>query len=306
LALGTVAGNELSIRNQMSLLNAMVDSNSLVGTRLTATQTALDAMRSGAQGMLQSLASGTASDSAIGTLGQSALGALSGALNITVAGEYIFGGINTGAPPFVDFGAASGSAAKAAIDVTFATAFGMKPTDATASSISGARMAEYLDGTFATQFNDTNWMANWSTASSVNKTANIAPGSNISVSTNANEPGARKLAQAYAMLTTLGGATLGAEARQTVVSRASSLIQSGISDLTSAQATMRAAQARVADSTNEVVATIAMLQTRQNSLDGVDQYKAATTVNELTTQIQTAYQLTAQLQKLSLAQYLPT
>ncbi len=34
--------------------------------------------------------------------------------------------------------------------------------------------------------------------------------------------------------------------------------------------------------------------------------QVATQLNTLTTQIETAYQITAQLQKLSLAQYLPT
>jgi hypothetical protein len=38
----------------------------------------------------------------------------------------------------------------------------------------------------------------------------------------------------------------------------------------------------------------------------VDANSVALQLNTLTTQLQTAYQLTAQLQKISLAQYLPT
>ena len=167
-------------------------------------------------------------------------------------------------------------------------------------------MKDYLDGPFAAEFNDQNWAANWSTASNVNRSAEIAPGSNIEVSTNANTPGVRMLAQAYTMLATLGGATLGSDARQAVMTKASTLIQSGIAALTSTQASMGSAQSRVNDATTGINATLSLLRSRQASLDGVDQYTAATTVNELTTQIQTAYQLTAQLQKLSLAQYLPT
>jgi flagellar hook-associated protein 3 FlgL len=48
-----------------------------------------------------------------------------------------------------------------------------------------------------------------------------------------------------------------------------------------------------------------ILQAQIGNLDNVDQYQVATQVNALTTQIQTAYQLTAQLQQLSLAKYLP-
>ena len=48
-----------------------------------------------------------------------------------------------------------------------------------------------------------------------------------------------------------------------------------------------------------------ILQTQIGNLDNVDASTVAAQLNTLTTQLQTAYQLTAQLQKLSLAQYLP-
>lgn len=47
-------------------------------------------------------------------------------------------------------------------------------------------------------------------------------------------------------------------------------------------------------------------QTQVGNLDYVDANSAATQLNTLTTQIETAYQITAKLQKLSLAQYLPS
>ena len=49
-----------------------------------------------------------------------------------------------------------------------------------------------------------------------------------------------------------------------------------------------------------------ILQTQTGNLDDVDANSVATQLNTLTTQIETAYQVTAPLQKLSLAQYLPT
>jgi len=45
-----------------------------------------------------------------------------------------------------------------------------------------------------------------------------------------------------------------------------------------------------------------ILQTRVGNLDEVDANSVATRLNTLTTQIETAYQVTAPLQKLSLAQ----
>jgi flagellar hook-associated protein 3 FlgL len=47
-----------------------------------------------------------------------------------------------------------------------------------------------------------------------------------------------------------------------------------------------------------------ILQTQINSLDGADPYQTSLQVSSLTTQIQTAYSLTAQLQQLSLVKYL--
>ena len=49
-----------------------------------------------------------------------------------------------------------------------------------------------------------------------------------------------------------------------------------------------------------------ILQTQGGNLDDADANSVATQINTLTTQIETAYQITAKLQELSLAQYLPT
>jgi flagellar hook-associated protein 3 FlgL len=51
---------------------------------------------------------------------------------------------------------------------------------------------------------------------------------------------------------------------------------------------------------------LTILQTQIGNLDNVDSSTVATQINSLQTQLETAYELTAQLQKLSLAQYLPT
>ena len=80
----------------------------------------------------------------------------------------------------------------------------------------------------------------------------------------------------------------------------------GLADLTSMETANGATQSRVRDATSGMNATLSLLQSQGAALDGVDQYQAAATVNALTTQIQTAYELTAQLQQLSLSKYLPT
>ena len=49
-----------------------------------------------------------------------------------------------------------------------------------------------------------------------------------------------------------------------------------------------------------------ILQTQVGNLDDADVNSVATQLNTLTTEIETAYQIIAKLQELSLAQYLPT
>ena len=306
LALGARAGQDISLRNQTSILDAMVAANGLVSTRLTATQSALDAMRSSAQGALQTLASGATGGTALSTLGSNALGALTSALNASAAGEFVFGGINTGVPPLVDYFASGGSTAKSAVENSFTTTFGKPIADVSNAQITGAQMTAYLNGPFARQFEGANWTSNWSATSSVNRTATIAPGVDVTLTSNATQPGVQLLAQCYAMLSEFGGATLGADARQAVVDKASSLIGAGLADLTSMETANGATQSRVRDATSGMNATLSLLQSQGAALDGVDQYQAAATVNALTTQIQTAYELTAQLQQLSLSKYLPT
>jgi flagellar hook-associated protein 3 FlgL len=77
-----------------------------------------------------------------------------------------------------------------------------------------------------------------------------------------------------------------------------------MTSLTSTEATLGSAQSRVTDANDNMSAQMNILQTQINNLDSVNAYQTATQVNSLSTQIQTAYALTAQLQQLSLVKYL--
>ena len=58
------------------------------------------------------------------------------------------------------------------------------------------------------------------------------------------------------------------------------------------------------DANTNMSAQMTILQTQIGNLDSVNLYQTSTLVSSLTTQIQTAYSLTAALQKLSLVNYL--
>ncbi len=75
--------------------------------------------------------------------------------------------------------------------------------------------------------------------------------------------------------------------------------------MSTTEATLGAAQSQVTSASTSMSNQLTILQTQVGSLDNVDTSKVAVQLNTLQTQLETAYQLTAQLQKLSLAQYLP-
>jgi len=308
LQLGDQAGYELSLRTQTALLQSLTDSNSIATTGLNTSQSALSGILKDSQNTLQSLAtwtSGNNSSSILQNLGANALQSLTANANVSSNGGYVFGGINSGVAPMANYFSSPTSSAKAAIDAAFQTTFGMPPSDPAAASISVSALQAFLTGPFAAQFQGSAWTSNWSSASSTNASQTIAPGQTVATSANLNQPGFQQLAQGYAMLSELGGANLSQAAQQLVASSAATLVAAGGSAVTAAAATLGGAQQRITEANGSMASQLTILQTQIGNLDNVDANKTAVTINALMTQLQTAYQLTARLQQMSLAQYLP-
>ena len=308
LHLGEQSGQELSLKSHDDLLQTITTSNQLLTMNISTATTAIDAISTTAQSAVTSLITYTTSQNnaaSLQTLGEQSLRALVGNVNATSAGQYVFGGINSGVQPLADYSSTPPSATQTAMLQAFQTNFGFSPTSANASSITAASLQSFLTGPFAQQFQGSNWTATWSSASSTNTTAQIAPGQTIDTSTNANAPGFQQLAQGYAMLAAFGGANLSAVAQSQLISTATSLITQGHSALTQTEANLGQAQSEIDQANTTMASQMTILQTQIGNLDNVSPQKVATELSTLTTQIETAYQLTAQIHKLSLAQYLP-
>jgi flagellar hook-associated protein 3 FlgL len=321
LQLGAQAGQEISLQNENGLLQTYTTTNSAVATSLSTTQSALDTIRTNAQNTLNSLTewsgtSGTGTD--IQTLGATGLQSLIATANTSVNGQYVFGGINSAVPPMAAY--AAGTPAQTAIQSAFSTFLGTLPPipianppplpapqtqPVTAATITGTQMQAFLaDPSLTSQFQSPAWASNWSSASSTNISANISPTETITSTTNTNQPGFQQLAEGYALLNEFTGASVNPAALQVVASQATSLINQALTSLTTTEATIGAAQQRVTDANTNMSAQMTILQTQIGNLDNVNLYQTSTLVSTLTTQIQTAYSLTANLQKLSLVNYL--
>jgi flagellar hook-associated protein 3 FlgL len=308
LQLGDQSGYELSLREQVQQLQALTAGNSVVSTNLSTAQTALGSMSTSAQSTLTGLIGWTQSANSgatLQTIGQSALQGLIAAANSTSGDQYVFSGINSSIAPIADYYSTPPSAAKSAVDTAFQSAFGVLPTDPAAASITSSQMQSFLAGPFAALFSGASWTSNWSSASSTNTTTQIAPGQTVATSTNANQPAFQQLAQAYTMLSEFGGSELSASAQQAVASAATSLITQGQASLTNTQTALGATLSAVTDANNSMSTQLTLLQQQISGLDNVDQNATAAKISSLTTQIQMAYELTARIQQLNLAQYLP-
>ena len=238
-------------------------------------------------------------------MGQSALQSLIASTNTTSGGQYVFGGVNSAVAPMADYYSTPTSAAKTAVDQAFQTAFGVLPSDPAAASISASAMQSFLAGPFAALFQGAAWTSDWSSASSANTSAEIAPGQTVATSTNANQPAFQQLAQAYTMLSEFGGSQLSGAAQQAVATAATSLVSQGLVSVTNTQAALGATQSAVTDANNSMSSQLTILQQQIGNLDNVNADATAAQINSLTNQIQMAYELTARLQQLNLAQYLP-
>jgi flagellar hook-associated protein 3 FlgL len=310
LHLGSQAGEEISLQNENGLLQTGIHTNSVVAARLSTTQSALDSLRSTAQSALTALTEWTPetdTGSTLQNLGANSLQSLISTANTSVGGQYIFAGINTGVAPMTDY-TAPPAAAHTAIQTAFTAYLAALAPPATPQTVTGVQMQGFLSTpAFVNQFQEPAWSAagsNWSSASSTNINSNISPTERIDTSTNVNQPGFHQLTQAYAMLNEFTGAGVPQGAMQVVVSQAAALINKGMAALTTTEATIGAAQQRVTDANDNMSAQMTILQTQIDNLDSVNPYQTATQVSSLTTQLQTAYSLTSQLQQLSLVKYL--
>ncbi len=307
LQLGVRSGEEISLQNENGALQTFTTNNALVTTRLGTATTALSTLQTDAQNTLNSLAEYVpeiGQGSSLQTLGANGLQSLVATTNTSVDGQYVFGGVNSAVAPMTNY-LDPPAAAQTAVQTAFSTYLAGLSPPATAQTVTAAQMQTFLTSpAFTSQFQGAAWSANWSSASSTNISSDISPTETIDTSTNANQPAFQELARAYTMLNEFTGTSIDSAAMQSVVDQASSLMSTAVNSLTSMQATLGSAQQRVTEANDGMSAQMNILQTQIDNLDNVNTYQVATQVNSLTTQIQTAYSLTAQLQKLSLASYL--
>jgi flagellar hook-associated protein 3 FlgL len=306
-SLGGRTSETVSLRQQYARVTTLVETNSTVTTRLDVTQTTLESFTDTAQEFISTLlASRDTENGPTVSQGdaQANLVALMDGLNSTLGGQYLFGGINTDTQPITNYYATPTPANRQAVINAFTTAFGTPPSDPANNGITAAAMQTFLDGPFANLFEEPSWSADWSSASDENLQSRISTFDQIETSTNATEDGYRKLAKAYAMVADLGVGTLNKDAFGALVDTAVRIAGEAIQDIVQVQAKLGTAAARVASANERMSSQLNIMNTQIDNLELVDPFEASTRVTSLLTQLETAYSLTARVQRLTILNYL--
>lgn len=305
ITLGARAATSFSATRDIARLENLAATNGLATARLDATQDALEKLGRISQDVLEALTAASSGDTdtqVIRASARHALESMTSVLNSSLNGEYLFAGINTDEAPINDF-TDPASPNKAQFDTLFASHFGFPQTDPAAANITAAQMDAFLDVVEAS-FMGTGWTDAWSNASDQKITTRITLNETAETSATANERGMRRLAMATAALSDLLQIPLGDEAMQTLYERSTTLVGGAVADLARTQSEVGLVQGRIEEANTRISSQRDLFNALVRDLEGVDTYEAATRVNELLTQIETAYALTGRIRQLSLVNYL--
>jgi flagellar hook-associated protein 3 FlgL len=308
LTLGADSGADIALHQQMADLNAIQGSNAVVTAQLSTASDALTSLQTSTSSVLsqfiegQSVAPGSTGAVAIQQTAAGALENFAVTMNASESGVYVFGGINTGTAPIAAY--APTSAAQTAVDNAFQSTFGFSTTSASVSSITGAQMTSFLNGPFAALFSGSNWTSTWSSASDTAVSNRIGANETVTTSITANQPAFQTLAQGLTMVSAFAGINLSADAYSSLMTTAQSAMNTANNGLIAATAAVGTMQNQVTQANSALGLQQNVLTTRIDADEAVNSYDVASQVSNLTTQLQTAYSLTAQIHKLSLVNFL--
>lgn len=305
--LGANIGRDHGLGRTHHTIQSILASNKLVETRLETTQTSLSSLVTSAQALRATLISAQndgGDRAAVETQAKTALTTFIATLNGGDANSFIFAGVNSDIAPINDYFANPPAANKSALDLAFVTAFGMTQASPAVSTITVTQMQTFLSGPMSGLFAPANWSADWSNASSQPIQNQISLSMTIDASTTANDPALQKLAMAYTMVSDLGLNQMDAATYRTVLQTATQTMDEAIAGMIKTQAQVGVMQRSVASAGQTMFIQSSVLEAQVFDLEHVDATEAATRVNGLTTQIETAYALTAKITQLSLTKYL--
>jgi flagellar hook-associated protein 3 FlgL len=306
-ALGAGASRSLNLTRDVDRLDTILKSNAIVTQRLSSSQQSLTNISDNVQNALNSMIalSGSSEHTQLSVVRDSieaSFSSFTSTVNTSVNGEYVFSGTNTDVKPLKPY--SSTSDAKTAFDAAFLAKFGFAQTDAQAANITASDMQDFLTNDVKPMFDDANWAANWSDASDTNMTSRINTNEVVETSTNANIQGFRDFAYGSMIAMELLDSPINADARAVVSSDVIANYGKAVTGIDGVRAQLGLPEQRVTISNESLEGQMKIVKTNLNNLQGVDPYEASTRINVLLQQVETSYNITARIQKLSLVNFL--
>ncbi len=304
LSLGEKTATPVSFLRDVRRLESILDTNKTAATRLEATQNSLATLRSASNSVLSALTAGNQTTDGRKVSAQSALsalGSMTSALNVAVAGQHIFAGLNSDVTP-IDAG--NGIPAGDEMDAAFLAYFGFAKTDPAASTISVAAFQAFVASDVEPMFLGAGWNTIVSGASDMVIQSRITLKEVVSSSVSANEAGIRGTIFAAALAANFLDTQLNTAVADNIVRTSVSASATADAALAAVQSKAGLVQERVSDADTRVATQRDMLLGAGEDLTAVDPYEASVRLNALLTQIETSYALTQKIQNLSILRYL--
>lgn len=304
LALGSRTGSTIALRLELDSVTNALDWASQAELRADVTQASLSSLRELANGFQSMLAGARGADNGstlAAASARSSLDAMNATLSTTYDGQYVFGGLMTESAPLAPYS----EGPRQAVIAAFEAAFGFPPSHPAASNLSAGDIENFLDGGFAALFSDADWKTTWSSASDEGPSFRLRSNSGvIDLQANTNQPFARTLAQAFAMVEVLGQSNVTQTTFQAVADRALSLVLEAQLRIGTEQARIGTGESRLRLARQSLEATKGSYASAIQALESVDAYEAATRVNLMMTRLEASYALTGRINRLSLLSYI--
>ncbi len=322
--LGGATSRSLNLHRDVSMMNNILTTNSIVTQRLSSTQMAMETISNAAQTGLNTLVAlaGSSDKTQINTAAQTlndVLDQFTDAANTSVNGEYVLSGINTDQKPMTDYDALT-VGPKAVFDAAFSDFFGFAQSDPASANINAADMQTFLTTRVEPMFfDDTSpdyaWTPvlsdpndptsppvrnSWSSASSTPITSRISQSEVVQTSSSLNGDGFRYLAMGAIVGIELLKLPIANDARSVVSDAVINYMGKAINGVDQERTQLGLSQNRVSMANETLQAQVDIVKLNLDDLEGVDVYEASTRITALKNQMEISYNLTARLSELSL------
>ncbi len=307
LTLGLRSSLTVDMNEQVKRIDTIRAMNATVTARLETTQNVLDSIRGIVETAMEQITQARSVGGDMKLVQKAASDALAGLndkLNASFNGQYLFAGVNTDVKPVDTDPDDPTSPGRAAVDASFQAQFGMSQTDPAVTSISAADMAAFLAGPFDSLFSDTGWRNNFSFASDKTIQSRVSMSEILDTSVTADAQGFRDATKALRLVAQSGLDKMSAATSGVVLDAALTALGAGQQGVTSLQEGLGSVQKRVGDANDRLAIQSQSLAKNLGTLEDVDPYAVSVRLNNLSTQIETAYALTSRIQQLSLLKYL--